>query len=72
MPGVVGKKHERWGQVPVAFVVIREEETFSSEALKDHCEKNLAKYKVPKEFHEIDELPRNASRKLMRNRLSEK
>ena len=70
--GVVGKKHERWGQVPVAFVVIREEETFSSEALKDHCEKNLAKYKVPKEFHEIDELPRNASRKLMRNRLSEK
>ena len=38
-------------------------------ALKEHCRKSLAKFKVPEEFELIDSLPRNASGKILKNTL---
>lgn len=65
--GVVGKDDEKWGQIPVAFVVKKEEIT--EEEILDYCAKKLGKFKLPKEIHFVDELPRNASNKLMRRKL---
>lgn len=65
--GVVGKADEKWGQVPVAFIVKADHVT--EEELIRFCEEKLARYKVPKEIHFLSELPRNASKKLLRREL---
>jgi O-succinylbenzoic acid--CoA ligase len=43
----------------------------TKEELKQFCLENLAKYKVPKTFHFIEKLPRNAAKKLLRRKLCE-
>jgi O-succinylbenzoic acid--CoA ligase len=68
--GVVGLDDERWGSVPVAFVVF--DKLVSIEELSCFCQKRLAKYKVPKKFFIVKELPRNATGKLLRKELREK
>ncbi|WP_438312101.1 o-succinylbenzoate--CoA ligase [Sporosarcina sp. FA9] len=67
--GVCGIDDEKWGSIPVAFVVISEEVTDIN--LKEYCAERLAGYKVPKQFHYVNELPRNASNKLLRRKLKE-
>ncbi|ASF40226.1 2-succinylbenzoate-CoA ligase [Halobacillus halophilus] len=66
--GVTGMKDDKWGEVPVAFLVV-DNGRINQENLSQFCYKSLAKYKVPKEFHQIQQLPRNASNKLMRREL---
>ncbi|PFW95969.1 o-succinylbenzoate--CoA ligase [Bacillus pseudomycoides] len=65
--GVVGKADEQWGQVPAAFIVKAADIT--EEELIKFCEEKLARYKVPREVHFLLELPRNASKKLLRREL---
>ncbi|WP_440446435.1 o-succinylbenzoate--CoA ligase [Neobacillus bataviensis] len=69
--GVIGIDNEQWGQVPVAFLVIKEGDYPSEEALKQFCGERLAKYKVPKAFYFIEKMPRNAAKKLLRRNLKE-
>lgn len=61
---VVGKNDREWGQVPVAFVV--SEQKIDSQKLINFGFKHLAHYKVPKEYHFVSELPKNASGKIRR------
>ncbi|EMR05658.1 2-succinylbenzoate--CoA ligase [Bhargavaea cecembensis DSE10] len=68
--GVAGVEDERWGQVPAAFIVGREDVT--AEELETFCRERLARYKVPKHFRFVAELPRNASNKLLRRELRTK
>jgi acyl-CoA synthetase (AMP-forming)/AMP-acid ligase II len=68
---VVGKPHERWGEVPVAHVALRPGASATSEELVAHCEKQLARFKVPKEVIFIDALPRNPSGKVLKRELRE-
>ena len=65
--GVCGVDDEKWGQVPVAFVVVKAD--ISEEELMEFCGLNLAKYKKPKKIHFVNELPRNGSNKLLRRSL---
>ncbi|HEY4567797.1 MAG TPA: o-succinylbenzoate--CoA ligase [Savagea sp.] len=65
--GVCGVPSEEWGEVPVAYVVL--EEDVSLDILKRQCERHLAPYKRPKQIVVVDELPRNASNKLLRREL---
>ncbi len=67
--GVSGAEDPKWGKVPHAFLVLTS--SVSSEELTVFCRERLAKYKIPAAFFEVDELPRNASNKLMRHRLNE-
>ncbi|MDQ6600032.1 o-succinylbenzoate--CoA ligase [Bacillus salipaludis] len=67
--GVTGQEDERWGQVPIAFIVIKERIAVSRNELELFCMERLAKYKVPKDFKFVEELPRNASNKLLRRKL---
>ena len=67
---VTGKADEKWGEVPVAFVVMNEE--VQPEDMMNYLKKHLAKYKLPKEIHFVEELPRNASNKLMKRKLKVK
>ncbi|MEH6888480.1 o-succinylbenzoate--CoA ligase [Bacillus sp. JJ864] len=65
--GVVGVSDERWGQVPIAFVVKVEDVT--AEELLAFCAEKLARYKVPQAVHFLSDLPRGASKKLLRREL---
>ena len=66
---VVGRPDERWGEVPVAFVVATAGTTTSPEELVEHCRGQLAKFKVPKDVVFVDELPRNPSGKVLKREL---
>ena len=65
--GVCGMDHEKWGQVPIAFVVKKIDVT--EQQLMDYCKSNLANYKSPKEIHFVNLLPRSGSNKLLRRNL---
>jgi acyl-CoA synthetase (AMP-forming)/AMP-acid ligase II len=66
---VVGRPDERWGEVPVAFVALREGASVSAEELLSHCRGQLARFKVPKDVTFIDALPRNPSGKVLKREL---
>ncbi len=68
--GVIGIKDERWGKVPVAFIV--KKAPVSAEEIIEYCTEKLAKYKVPHRIYFIDEIPRNASKKILRRDLRTK
>ena len=68
--GVYGAPDERWGQVPLAAVVLRPGASVTPEALITHCREHLAAYKTPARIELRDELPRNAAGKLMRRQLA--
>ena len=66
---VVGVADEQYGQRLVAFVVLRPGATASSDELRGFVRENLASYKVPRELRLLDELPRNATGKILRAEL---
>jgi acyl-CoA synthetase (AMP-forming)/AMP-acid ligase II len=66
---VVGRRDDRWGEVPVAFVVLKPGTSATADELIDHCRGQLAKFKVPKDVTFIDALPRNPSGKILKREL---
>jgi fatty-acyl-CoA synthase len=64
---VVGLAHERWIEAIAAVVVARRQ--VSPEELISFARERLAAHKVPKSVHFVDELPKNASGKLLKREL---
>jgi fatty-acyl-CoA synthase len=64
---VVGVPDEKWGEVCAAFVVA--ESPVSEDELREHCLAQLARFKVPKSFTFVDELPRNSMGKVQKSEL---
>ena len=69
---VIGIEDEDFGQRLKAFVVLGEGAEASEDELKKHVKSNLAGYKTPKEVEFLDELPRNATGKVLKRELKEK
>jgi acyl-CoA synthetase (AMP-forming)/AMP-acid ligase II len=69
---VVGLAHEYWGEQVVAFVVVREGMNVSDDDLRAACRERLSRYKVPKEFRQVPDLPRNRIGKIDRRSLRER
>lgn len=67
--GVTGIQDDKWGQVPIAFVVLKSE--VAEDELKSFMKTQLATYKQPVRYYFIEELPRNASNKILRRKLHE-
>ena len=64
---VVARRHEIWGQVPVAAIVLRAGAVDPGDgALADHCRRRLAGFKVPVAFDRLEALPRTPAGKLRR------
>lgn len=66
---VIGVADERWGERPVAYVVVNRE--VSSDELREHCRASLAGFKVPDAFHILNELPRSSTGKIRKTELRE-
>lgn len=70
---VIGVPHERWVETPLAVVVLAAgAESTGEEELIEHCRANLAGYKKPSRVVFVEELPRNASGKVLKRSLRER
>jgi fatty-acyl-CoA synthase len=63
---IIGVSDEKWGEVGHAFVVIKQGATTTTGELESFCRERLAKFKVPKYFRFLRELPKNDTGKINR------
>ena len=66
---VIGIADDRWGEVGRAIVVLAEAAEADAGGLIEHCAERLAKFKVPQSVVYVDELPRNAAGKVLKQDL---
>jgi acyl-CoA synthetase (AMP-forming)/AMP-acid ligase II len=66
---VVGVPDEHWGEIVRAHVVVEPGASFDEAAVRSYCRDRLAGYKVPARFVIQDQLPRNASGKILKREL---
>jgi len=66
---VVGVPDKKFGQCLMAFVVVRSSNELTESVLKTYVKSNLASFKAPKEVIFMDELPRNATGKILKRDL---
>ncbi|MFD3461239.1 acyl-CoA synthetase [Nocardia fluminea] len=66
---VIGVDDPEFGKRLRAFVVLEEGHTIDAAELQAHVKANLARFKVPREVIFLDELPRNATGKIVRRTL---
>jgi fatty-acyl-CoA synthase len=71
---VIGRNHEKWGEVPVAIVALSSEISGSEAGLRlqdleDFLNERLARYKHPRGLEIVDALPRNPAGKVLKTEL---
>jgi fatty-acyl-CoA synthase len=69
MNAVIGIKDEKWGEVGLAVIAVQAGKSIQEEEIRQYCTTHLAKFKVPKRFVFVDELPKNDSGKINKNEL---
>ncbi|CRK55038.1 Long-chain-fatty-acid--CoA ligase [Alloactinosynnema sp. L-07] len=68
---VIGVQDPEFGQRLKAYVAVDPGASVGADELREHVKANLARFKVPREVVFLPELPRNATGKVLRNRLSD-
>lgn len=63
---VIGVPDEKWGERPIAIAALKDGETLTKDAFRDHCRAHLASFKVPKDLVLCEALPRNPSGKILK------
>jgi long-chain acyl-CoA synthetase len=66
---VVGAPDPEWGEVVVAFVVVRPGAATDAQALDAHCLDRIARFKRPKRYVFVDALPKNHYGKVLKTEL---
>jgi long-chain acyl-CoA synthetase len=67
---VIGIKDDVRGEVPKAFVILKDGGAVDEKELRAFCRENLANYKVPKYFELVTDLPRTPTGKVLKRMLS--
>ena len=62
----VGVPHDRWGEAGLAVLVRKADQTLDEAEVIRHCRGQLARFKVPRRFVFVDEIPKGPSGKLQR------
>ncbi|HTU97124.1 MAG TPA: long-chain fatty acid--CoA ligase [Solirubrobacteraceae bacterium] len=66
---VIAIPDERWGERPLAVVVVRDDRSADAEDLKAHLATQYAKWQIPDRFEFIEEIPRTATGKFKKTAL---
>lgn len=66
----VGVLDDYKGQIPTAFIVLKEGQIATVDEIRDFCRQSLSDYKVPKQIKFVDSMPRTGSGQIDRRRLS--
>jgi len=70
---VIGKKDESRGEVVVAFIEPKKDQTVTPEQLKDVIKQhNVPNWKAPREYFIVDDLPRSPTGKVLKRELAAK
>jgi fatty-acyl-CoA synthase len=68
---VVAAPDEKFGEAPVAIVVLKPGATATAADLRAHCRANLARFKVPRDFVFRESLPKGGTGKILKTELRE-
>jgi long-chain acyl-CoA synthetase len=68
---VVGRESIEWGEEVVAFIVMEKGYKLVVETLDQHCLKHIARFKRPKDYVQVSELPKNNYGKVLKTVLRE-
>ncbi|HEY5430744.1 MAG TPA: long-chain fatty acid--CoA ligase [Solirubrobacteraceae bacterium] len=68
---VIAVPDERWGERPLAVVVLREEGAADADDLREHLGREYAKWQIPDRFEFVEEIPRTATGKFKKTALRE-
>jgi len=63
---VVGIPHEKWGEAPHAFIILRDGVETTEDAIRQHVRDNLAHFKTPQWVSFVDDLPKTATGKVQK------
>jgi long-chain acyl-CoA synthetase len=66
---VVGRSHAEWGEEVVAFIVTRKDSSVGKDALDELCLANIARFKRPRDYRFVEELPKNNYGKVLKTAL---
>ncbi len=69
---VIGVPHERWGEVGLAVLALKPGAAIERTVVQEHCAGQLARFKVPDDIAIVDELPRNATGKVLKRELRDR
>ncbi len=68
---VIAAPDDKRGEVPIALVVLKPETSLTSKELKAFCRTRLASFKIPREIHFRDALPKGGTGKILKAELRE-
>ena len=66
---VIGAPDERWGERVVVIAALKPGATLDLAQLIEFAEPRLARYKLPRELHRIEAMPRNSNGKIVKTEL---
>jgi len=69
---VIGKNDEKWGEVPLALIVLREGYRVTPEEMIQYARENLAHFKAPRDVKILPEFPKGGTGKILKSVLREK
>ncbi len=69
---VIGKNDEKWGEVPLALIVLREGYRVTPEEMIQYARENLAHFKAPQEVKILPEFPKGGTGKILKSVLRER
>jgi fatty-acyl-CoA synthase len=69
---VIGRADDRWGEIAVAVLALRGDQTVGIGELAEFLGPRLARFKQPKDVVVVDQLPRNAGGKVLKTVLRDK
>jgi fatty-acyl-CoA synthase len=67
---VIGIKDVKWGEVGKAFIVTKDKQNIDANEIFDFCKDKLARFKVPKQFETLLELPKGSTGKVLKSKLN--
>jgi long-chain acyl-CoA synthetase len=66
---VIGEPHDLHGEIPVAYVALKEGQNTTEADIITFCSKHLGRHEVPHKVHFVDELPKNVTGKILKRAL---
>lgn len=66
---VIGEPSELHGEIPVAYVVLKEDQPLTAAAIRSYCRDNLGRHEVPRRVELCSNLPKNAAGKILKREL---
>ena len=66
---VIGRRDREWGEIVVAYVVSADGSTVDTAALDEYCKSEIARFKRPRHYYQLDTLPKNNYGKILKTEL---